>query len=408
MSSGSFKSYADAIGTSLSVVMPVRDVAPYLDRCIESILAQSFKAFEFVILDDGSVDDTREILRRWARADRRIRVIEHDHSLGPAGSSNRVVREARGAIIARMDGDDIAHPERLERQMAALASNPEACLVGSLWEGIDGRGRCVRPSDRSSLVKPKPFPPFAHGSIMFRRRDFERVGGYRPGTDFWEDLDLYRRMSSVGSLVVIPKVLYQHRASVLSTRLTSDREAVEAAVDGMYRKMRAGPAAPEGGKRLPRVFVSLASTRLWAGGRTRTFRRVLSRAALQPDWESAAVLAWSLWGSVSPRTLRLALRTFIRLRNALAMRAVDDRSVFRWNPPAPSPALEKEWGDSDPIKAALVARRTNRSSGGRWRLARASSIQTLGPCDFSKTGGRAKFAGPATPPRQREARPPLR
>ena len=354
MSSGSSNSYGEAGGSGLSVVMPVRDVAPYLDRSIESILAQTFKAFEFVILDDGSVDDTREILRRWARADRRIRVVEHDYSLGPAGSSNWVVREAKGAIVARMDGDDIAHAERLERQMAALAANPKACLVGTLWEGIDDRGRCVRPSDRSSLTRPKPFPPFAHGSIMFRRDDFERVGGYRPEADFWEDLDLYRRMSGVGSLIVVPKVLYQHRASILSTRLTSDRELVEAAVDGMYRQMRAGPAAPQGGKRLPRVFVSLASTRLWAGRRTRTLRRVLSRGALQPDWESAAVLAWSLWGSVSPRTLRMVLRTFIRLRNALAKRAIDEKIVFRWIPPVPSPALEEESGAPVPIQPALA------------------------------------------------------
>src|SRR4051794_31799848 len=100
----------------VSVVMPARNVAPYIDAAVESILQQSFEEFELVIRDDGSDDGTTERLRAWAARDRRIRLHEGEQ-LGLAGSSNWVVREARAPLVARMDGDDIARRDRLERQL---------------------------------------------------------------------------------------------------------------------------------------------------------------------------------------------------------------------------------------------------------------------------------------------------
>jgi glycosyltransferase involved in cell wall biosynthesis len=335
----------------LSVVMPVRDVAPFVDKAVESILGQSFGDFEFIIRDDGSVDGTREILRRWQAADPRIRLFESDTSLGPTGSANWVVKQSRGSIVARMDGDDIAHPDRLKLQMEALAAHPEACLVGSLWEGIDHYGRRVRPRDRWPLAHPGHFPPFPHGSIMFRREAFDQAGGYRREAEFWEDLDLYRRLAAFGSLIVLPAPLYQHRASVLSTRLTSDRDRVEASVDRMYRTVTGAPPATADGKHMLRVFVSLGSTRLWGGMRTRSFRRLLSHGDLGWNRESAAVLLWAAWGSASPRSLRFALATLIRLRDRVAGRTIGNDGVYRWNFPAPAPAAgvarRKEDGFSD-------------------------------------------------------------
>jgi glycosyltransferase involved in cell wall biosynthesis len=332
--------------------MPVRDVEPYLDQAISSIVGQSFGAFEFVIRDDGSRDGTRDILRKWRDRDSRIRLFESDASLGPAGSANWVVEQARGEIIARMDGDDIAHPDRLRLQMEALTAHPEACLVGTLWEGIDDRGRRVRPRDRWPLANQGPFPPFPHGSIMFRREAFDRVGGYRLEAEFWEDLDLYQRLSEVGSLMVLPAALYQHRASVLSTRLTSQRDRVEASVDRMYRKMTGAlPAAAEG-KHLPRVFVSLGSTRLWAGLRTRTLRRLLSRAALRWDKESAAILVWAAWGAASPRTLRFVLALLIRLRDRVAARTIGDEGVYRWAFRTPSRTPDEDDRGEESLKEA--------------------------------------------------------
>ncbi len=327
----------------LSVVMPVRDLAPFVEDSIRSVLRQSFADFEFVILDDGSTDGTSDILRRWQARDSRIRLIRVSEPLGPAASSNRVVAHAKGEIVARMDGDDIAHPDRLRLQLDALRADPGACLVGTLWEAIDEKGRRVRPRDRSRLVHASPFAPFAHGSIMFRRAAFEQAGRYRAQADFWEDLDLYRRMTRFGSLIVIPRVLYQHRASALSTRLTSSRDIVERSVDRMYRQAWGLAAAPSGARLLPRVFVSLGSTRIWAGRRPESLSRLLRRGALRLDMESAAILGWAVWGAFSPRSLRFCLAGAVGLRDRKVRHLFPNDTPWRWHPlAAAEPAKEQE------------------------------------------------------------------
>ena len=165
---------------------------------------QTWTDFEFVILDDGSDDDSLEILHRWAERDARIRVVEGGRSRGPVGSSNLVVAHSRAPIVARMDADDVATPDRLERQLQALDRNPDAVLVGSVWEGIDRQGRVVRDPDLSALFANRFAAPFAHGSIMFRRSAFDKVGGYRRACEFWEDLDLSLRMARHGRFSSCP------------------------------------------------------------------------------------------------------------------------------------------------------------------------------------------------------------
>src|SRR5919112_403425 len=104
---------------AVSVVMPVRNALPYLGPT-------------------GA-------LREWARSDARIRLFETRRRLGPAGSSNFVVREARAPLVARMDADDVAHPERLARQVEVLRNSPDVVLVAALCDGINADGRSVRP-----------------------------------------------------------------------------------------------------------------------------------------------------------------------------------------------------------------------------------------------------------------------
>jgi glycosyltransferase involved in cell wall biosynthesis len=323
--------------------MPVRDLAPYVAASVESILSQTYGDFEFVIRDDGSTDGTRDILRRLAAGDGRIRLFESDASLGPAASSNWVVERAEGEIVARMDGDDIAHPERLERQLAALDADPEACLAGTLWEGIDEQGRLVRPRDRWRLANPTSFAPFPHGSIMFRREAFERAGGYRGEADYWEDLDLYRRLSAVGRLIVLPAALYRHRSSVLSTRIASPAETVEAAVDRMYRQVRGDrPGTASDGKILPQVYLSLGSTRLWAGHSPAVLARLLRNGALQWNLETGGILVWAAWGALSPRSLRFVLKLMVAVRDRAAGRRFPDDAIYHWSCPtagAPVPPL---------------------------------------------------------------------
>ena len=327
----------------VSVVMPVHNALPYLDEAVRSILGQSYSNFEFVILDDASTDGTTERLREWAARDRRIRLYEGERNLGPAASSNFVVEKARTALIARMDADDVSHPERLRDQVNLLRSQPDVGLVGSLCEILDGRGRVIRGPDEWRLDSESWFAPFPHGSIMFRRDAFDRIGGYREQCVFWEDQDLFLRIAGETRILTIGRPLYQHRQSQISTRLVQDQDRVERAVDLMYRclkrldggqpyddLLRGGMAS--GDKRHPRVFISLGSLQLWAGGKPRLFRRVLRHGRLGFDMASIATLVWTLWASASPSTLRSFMRLLANLRNRMSGTAARDPAA-EWKVP---------------------------------------------------------------------------
>ncbi|HEY0028833.1 MAG TPA: glycosyltransferase [Allosphingosinicella sp.] len=327
---------------SLSVVMPVHNALPYLDEAIGSIVNQSYRDFELVILDDCSTDGSSEVLKGWAARDPRIRLVTAEKRLGPAGSSNRVVAESSGALVARMDADDIAHPDRLARQIAVLEGNADAVLVGSLHDTIDGSGQRVREPDISRLVRHSPFAPFVHGSITVRRAAFDQVGGYRSACDYWEDIDLFVRLARVGRILVVPDALYSHRIAVTSTRLTSRRDTVAGAYGQMYQCLEryvGGESyedlldAPAPGSVAPGTFTLLGSPVVWAGGSPKLLRPLLTGGHLSANLESAAVLAWTAWADFSPRSLRLFLRGFLRLRNRRAKGQVKGKAWIEWAPP---------------------------------------------------------------------------
>jgi glycosyltransferase involved in cell wall biosynthesis len=330
----------------ISVVMPVYNAAPYLDAAVESILAQTFRNFEFVILDDASTDGSTERLREWAARDQRISLIEEKRNLGPAGSSEKVACAATTPFVARMDADDISHPDRLREEFAVFERHPDAGVVACLCGFIDANGRKLRNSDRWRLVRRSPFVPFAHGSMMYRRTVFDQAGGYRRECEYWEDQDLITRMSEVAPVMVIPRALYQYRISPTSTR-ASDALKLEHAVDVMYRStMRLGRHQPyddllrsagkETDKVDPRVFISLGSQQLWAGGRPRLFRRLLKRGKLSFGFHSLTALVWTAWASLEPRSLRTFLRSLLVARNLGASLMVRSSAPVQWIGPKPS------------------------------------------------------------------------
>lgn len=330
----------------VSVVMPVHNGLPFLNESIRSILNQTLADFEFVILDDGSTDGSLAALREFAQEDRRIRIFESRRNLGLAGSSNYVVEKARAPLIARMDADDVARPERLKRQWEIFQEHASVQLVGTLWEGIDARGRLVRPRDRGRLMRRSAFAPFPHGSVMFRRAAFDQIGGYREACDFWEDLDLYFRMAATGRVAVIPDVLYQYRFHLNGSRLSVQMEQVERAVGLMRRcisERRAGrdydfllSEPPEDEERHarqklhPAVFTSIGSARLWSGHRPAVLNSLWQRGALALDRATALALVWALWGALSPSSLRLSLRSLTRAHDLVASRRLGDRRLHEW------------------------------------------------------------------------------
>src|SRR5690348_13582682 len=165
---------------AVSIVMPVRNVQDTVDPAIRSIIAQTWTAWELVVLDDGSTDDTVQRLRAWADLDDRIRPLVDGCSRGISARLNEGVRESRAPVIARMDGDDICYPHRLETQLAFLRENPDVDVVGagSMVFTSDGtaRGPRSRPGGHDELTANalRDGVPLAHPTWMGRRSWFLR------------------------------------------------------------------------------------------------------------------------------------------------------------------------------------------------------------------------------------------
>lgn len=328
----------------ISVVMPVHNALPHLDAAVRSILDQSHRDFEFVIYDDASTDGSTQRLREWAAKDERIRLIEGRRNLGPVGSSSFVVAQSRAPLIARMDADDLCSPERLERELDLLRDHSEVGVVGTLFNIINSEGRQIRGPDYWRLARKSPFVPFAaHGSIMFRRKIFDAVGGYRAGCEYWEDWDLVVRMGAVSKIMVIPSALYQVRQWIRPPRANASQDRVENAGDLMYRcvmLLEQGRSYddlllhPHSPARVdPRVFIAGGSRLLWAGGRPRLLGRLLERGRLGFDFASLTALVWTTWAAVSPSSLRFFLSMLLKARNAGAGAITAESPPMRWSPP---------------------------------------------------------------------------
>lgn len=329
----------------LSVIMPVHNALPHLDAAVQSILNQTHRDFEFVIYDDASTDGSTERLREWAALDSRIRLFEGRRNLGAVGSSTFVVEHSVAPLIARMDADDVSLPNRFEEQMALFDRMPDAGLVGTLFEMIDERGRLIRGPDYWRLAPSSPFAPFAaHGSIMFRRSVFDRVGGYRAECEFWEDQDLVVRMACAAEAWVLPRALYKFRQWTRKTPASSDLARVEKSVDTMYRSITrleqnewyddllAETWSTDSKRVDPRVFMAAGSRVLWAGGRPRVLGRLLRRGRLRVDLRSVTALIWATWAVASPSTLRTFLKMLLRSRNRRALRTCRFSDPVRWSP----------------------------------------------------------------------------
>jgi glycosyltransferase involved in cell wall biosynthesis len=196
----------------VSVVMPVYNGERYLEAAIQSILNQSFTDFEFIIINDGSVDNTRIILQKYEHIDERIRVYTQDKS-GLVASLNRGCQIARGKYIARMDADDISLPERFAKQLLFMEANPKVGVCGTWIKTIgQAAGRLAKyPTDHITILCYLLFDsPICHPSAMMRKQLFEnlhltynRLHVYGQDYRFWIDCSNFVWMANIGEALLL-------------------------------------------------------------------------------------------------------------------------------------------------------------------------------------------------------------
>lgn len=323
----------------VSVVMPVHNNVRFVEAAVASILEQTCPPLELIVGDDGSTDATLAILDRLARGNPIMRVLRRDNRSGVANAMNWVVAAAKGDLVAIAHADDISFPDRLARQSAALCEHPDAALVGAPAIGIDAAGRAVHPANLWRLVRPSAFAPFAHSSVMFRQHAFQRAGGYRADADYWEDLDLFWRMSRLGALLALTRPVTCYRYSGDSIRSRDLAMTVERAIERMYgaadtlgEPVRDAARIGCADRIRPRVYIARSWGAVWSGKRPRTLKRLLRHGRLRFDRQTAVALAFVAAGELSPGALRTLLRWGAAVRNRLAKLKLGQRALTEWRP----------------------------------------------------------------------------
>ncbi|HEX8251902.1 MAG TPA: glycosyltransferase [Thermoanaerobaculia bacterium] len=225
----------------VTVLMSVFNGGVYLREAIESILAQTFADYEFLIVDDGSTDDTPSILRGYR--DARIRVLTNERNVGLTASLNRGLGEARGEWIARQDADDRSHPQRLQRQLAFVAAHPEVTVAGTQARVIDARGRAVgmsrKPRTSIGIAWCSVFHnPLLHSSVIFRRNAILEAGGYDEAYPFNQDFELWSRLMERHPLANIDDVLIDHRVHGASIAGRRDPAVLASRIENVARNQR--------------------------------------------------------------------------------------------------------------------------------------------------------------------------
>jgi glycosyltransferase involved in cell wall biosynthesis len=199
----------------LSVILPVCNGRDYLAQAIDSVLSQSFRDLELIIIDDGSTDGSGAIIEK--ADDPRIRSFRQSNR-GLAATLNRAISLARGEYIARQDQDDISLPSRLGKQVDFLDANPDVGMLGTsaeIWVGNARSDRQLKhPSDNAALKFGLLFDNhFVHSSVMIRRDVLEDVGGYSedPARQPPEDYELWSRVMKRYRLANLPDILLAYR-----------------------------------------------------------------------------------------------------------------------------------------------------------------------------------------------------
>lgn len=281
---------------SVSVLLPVRDGEPWIAAALASVLGQTFRDIEVLVLEDGSRDGTPDVLR--ACGDPRVRVVPTG-GVGIARALNIGMAQARGRYLARQDADDESRPDRLRRQVAALDARPDIDVVASVADYVDADGRPLSDAWVQTVRRqqdPARTPEqvarlmpltccITHGSVMLRAEVLRAAGGYRPEMVPAEDYDLWLRLLPAHRFLKLPEPLYRYRVhAAQSGQAQAGVQAERAVLAKLGYLRRAYPVMPT-----PAVLA------IAGGGRGDAVYRQAARAAgfvvagVRSSWHVLAV-----------------------------------------------------------------------------------------------------------------------
>ena len=207
----------------ISVIISNYNNSRYLKKSIISILNQSFKNFELLIVDDCSNDESRKIIRKLKKIDKRIKFFENKKRKGLTKNLIKLIKFSKGEFIARQDSDDFSNRSRFKKQVSFLKKNNDYSLVGSL--GCIGSKKIKLPTSNKDIRKRLEISNcFLHSSIMMRKNDYLKVGGYNSDFIYSQDYDLWLRISKIGKIKNFPDYLIkvnrdQNSISIKKSRL---------------------------------------------------------------------------------------------------------------------------------------------------------------------------------------------
>ena len=231
----------------LTVLMTVYNGAPYLRTAIDSILQQTYRDFRFLIIDDGSSDESREIVRSYD--DERVELLCLERNVGQTAALNIGLGHASTPWIARMDQDDYSAPTRLEAEMRALETDQSLSCVGTYcWTfRVDPKrveGLVEYPIEHEDLKRVLlRWPPMAHPSIVVSRAALIDVGGYNERYRYSADLEMYDRLLARYRAANIPRPLLGLRRH--HSQVSSSRTAIEESIEIFLRRLSANTYGPE-------------------------------------------------------------------------------------------------------------------------------------------------------------------
>lgn len=236
----------------ISVIIPAYNEERYIAEAIESVLVQTYRDFELIVLDDGSSDRTREIALSYAERDSRVRVESHlNVGIGP--TLNRGFELAKNEWVAMLQGDDVMMPDRFERQLSFLAEHPELAAAGGWCKHIDSRGRIIAKGESplitfeaiENLYRANEPVIINSSTAIVRKSVLQSIGGYRGKFRVNEDVDMWNRLVENGYRILAqPEYLVKYRVhagSVSISRARFIRKQVRWVKDCMVRRRSGQP-----------------------------------------------------------------------------------------------------------------------------------------------------------------------